>query len=110
MSNNQNEIGQEPQKAVFFSLFGSLFIVFAILMVAPTNNAAELNPVENLNPPQSEPSMAHLPERATLIMDEKQDQLNTGNSKSKPSWWNWLTNASNKPANFHFIDILELLD
>lgn len=107
---SQNKINQKPQQAIFYSLFGSLVLVFALLMVAPTNNAAELNPVENLNPPQSEPSMAHLPERATLIMGDKKDLLNAGNSKNKPSWWNWLTNASNKPANFHFIDILELLD
>lgn len=85
-------------------------------MVAPVYNinvvsANELNPTDQIKPTHSKPSLNTLPDRADLNPEGKNpQQIADHHTQTKPSWWNWLTNASKKPASYHFIDMLELLN
>ena len=98
-------------KVALSRLFLSFVLVSSFLIIAPASFASELRPSDTIKPSQSEPALGELPEGSNLTMEERDIQQNSnGNSKSKPSWWNWITNASRKPANYHFIDIIELLD
>ena len=110
----------ENKSAQTFPLiaFPKLLLVFAFVclfvcslaILVPSAYAGELHPTDNINPSQSEPALGNLPQKSTLSVDEKKiEEPIECKSNSEPSWWNWLTNASNKPANFHFIDIIELL-
>jgi len=91
-------------------LLTPLFVLFFILL-SPAATATELDPAKNIKPAQSQPVLENLPERTELAVEEKDIQkANQQNAKSKPSWWKWLTNASKKPASFHYIDIIELLN
>jgi len=94
-----------------FSKLSLVFVLICSLAIASSITiAGELRPTDNINPSQSEPALGNVPQKSTLTVDEKKIQEPIEcKSKSEPSWWNWLTNASTKPANFHFIDIIELL-
>lgn len=93
------------------ALLAGSFILTLFLMLQPVAHATELSPADNIKPPKSEPSMNNLPKRTTLTMEAKELQQGAVQiNKSKPSWWKWLTNTSNKPASYHYIDIIELLE
>ncbi|RLA04925.1 MAG: hypothetical protein DRQ47_02440 [Gammaproteobacteria bacterium] len=86
------------------------FCVLFSLLSSPLIYSSELKPTENMNPTQSKPSLKNIPKPAKLKMEEKNTvQNNNKSQKNKPSWWSWLINNTNKPANFHYIDIIELL-
>ena len=98
-------------KSALSRLFLSFVLVSSFLIIAPGSFASELRPSDTIKPSHSEPVLGELPEGSSLTMEEKETQQSSiDNSKSEPSWWNWITNASRKPANFHFIDIIELLN
>ena len=81
----------------------------ALLFAVPTSFAAEFSTTNNSNPSQSESLPGHLSEDST-INAEKLKAQSTNFKKAKPGFWQWLTSSSNKPANFHYIDIIELLN
>ena len=90
-------------------------IALSFLLITPVIDsniikATELSPSDQIKPSRSEPTMDSLPDRADLTHEESElQQDDCSVSSSKPSWWNWLISASKKPANYHFIDIIELL-
>jgi len=88
-------------------------LLLALLFIFTTRSAGaqDAQPVDTINPVQSEPAIGYLHEDISLdsknnVLDEKL----SNQCSSQPSWWNWLVNASSKPANFHYIDIMELLN
>ena len=88
-----------------------LLAVSVVIIFTFSLSATELTPADNINPSKSEPALNNHPQEATLQLDDKMTQTAKDiNAKSKPSWWNWLTNTSKKPAYFHYIDIIELLE
>ena len=93
--------------SVTAKLLMAAVLIFSLQLYNPTSFAAELNPADNIKPSQSQPSLNNLREESTLIMDEKNIQKSTI-KKNKTTLWSWLTKASKKPANFHYIDIIEL--
>lgn len=107
-------IENKPAQILNVIAFSKLLLAFALVcslsIFVPSTFAGELHPKDNINPSQSEPALGNLPQKSTLSVDEKKiEEPIECKSNSEPSWWNWLTNASTKPANFHFIDIIELL-
>ncbi|MCP3673327.1 MAG: hypothetical protein GY829_02485 [Gammaproteobacteria bacterium] len=114
MSIIENETAQTMPLIAFSKLSSPFALIFffvcSLAILVPSTFAGELHPTDNINPSQSEPALGNVPQKSTFSVDEKkiEDPIER-KSNSEPSWWNWLTNASNKPANFHFIDIIELL-
>jgi len=102
----------KAQKAHFqniqkYSLLG-LGLVFWFI-IAFSVQAAEINPADHIKPDELQPKFESMRDNSQLnqaISDSTTHQI----KKSEPSWWGWLTNSSRKPANFHYIDIIELLD
>ena len=84
-------------------------LALSLLVVMPCSLAAELSPSNNIKPSQSESIPGQLPEDST-INAEKMKAQKTNFKKARPGFWQWLTCSSNKPANFHYIDIIELLN
>ncbi len=106
----ENKSYQILPLVAFSKLSLVLTLVCLLAIFTPSTFAGELHPTDNINPSQSEPALGNLPQQSTLSVDEKKiEEPIECKSNSEPSWWNWLTNASTKPANFHFIDIIELL-
>lgn len=88
-------------------------VLLALLFILTTQSigAQDAQPVDTINPAQSEPAIGYLPEDTSLdSKDNVQEGKSNNQCSSQPSWWNWLVSASNKPANFHYIDIMELLN
>lgn len=73
-------------------------------------SAAELNPADKMNPSKADPTLSNHQEAALKLHDNITQTNKDINAKSQPSWWNWLTSTSKKPAYFHYIDIIELLE
>lgn len=110
MDFNQYGVVQKLDLSAFYKLCVSVLLVFSMLIVIPVTQANGLASANNMSLSQSEQSLDNLTGSAPSIIEEEKNQQNTNsNPKSKPSWWNWLTNASKKPANFHYIDFIELL-
>jgi len=88
-------------------------LLLALLFILTTRSAGaqDAQPVDTINPAQSEPAIGYLHEDPSIntqikVLDGKlRNQCN-----SQPSWWSWLISASSKPANFHYIDFMELLN
>ncbi len=95
----------------FVKLLMLLSLMFSILVFTNYITAHEANPVDTINPSRSEPALGSQPQD-TILNDLDDHFLNktTDQCLSQPSWWSWLLSASGKPANFHYIDIMELLD
>jgi hypothetical protein len=88
-----------------------LLVVSVIIVLSVSLSSTELTPAENINPSKAEPTLNNHPQEATLKLDDSMTQTTKDiNVKSKPSWWKWLANSSKKPAYFHYIDIIELLE
>ena len=83
-------------------------MLLSLLLIIPTTSAAD--PSGSISPNQTEQALNDGSRYADSHVIERisQQDLNCA-SKSKPSLWNWLTKASHKPAYFHYIDIIELL-
>ena len=94
-------------KSVTTKLLLAVILIFSMQFYAPVSFAVELNPSDHMKPSQSQPSLGNLPEESSLIIDESNVQ-NSNDNKNKQTWWGWLTCTSKKPANFHYIDIIEL--
>jgi hypothetical protein len=88
-----------------------LLAIPTVIVLTLSLSAAELNPADNVNPSKSDPALNNHTREAVIILDDNMTQSAKDiNAKSKPSWWNWLTSTSKKPAYFHYIDIIELLN
>ncbi|MCP4411191.1 MAG: hypothetical protein GY808_01255 [Gammaproteobacteria bacterium] len=99
---------QEHKSKSFTSLLISLMLI-SFFIITLGSGAQDATPVDNINPAQSEPAIRYLSEDNALINITLLDQP-VSQCRSQPSWWNWLLSASSKPANFHYIDFLELLN
>ena len=111
MSYINNKSAQTLPPIAFPKLLLAFVLICSLAIFTVHTYAGELNPSDNIKPSQNEPSLGNLPQKSTLTIDEKKIEAPIDcKSKSEPSWWNWLTNASTKPANFHYIDIIELLN
>jgi len=99
---------QEHQGRSFSRLLISLMLI-SFFIVTPGSGAQEATPIDNIGPSQSEPPIGYLPEDNALINTTLLDKP-INQCSSQPSWWNWLLSTSSKPANFHYIDIMELLN
>jgi hypothetical protein len=80
--------------------------VLACLVFTLTINAVEITPADSPNPVELTPDFEGLGSANQLIQDKANDPQA---KKKKHSWWSWLTSTSRKPANFHYIDFMELL-
>jgi len=101
---------QEQQSRSLSRLLISLMLI-SFFILTPGSGAQEATPVDSISPSQSEPAIGHLPEDTTLaITNNTVLDKPMGQCGSQPNLWNWLLNASSKPANFHYIDIIELLN
>ena len=70
-------------------------------------SAVEINPSDTVDPVEHAPAFEAIGATNQLVQDKANNNL-SGNLK-KQTWWGWLTNTSRKPANFHYIDFIELL-
>ncbi|NNJ72248.1 MAG: hypothetical protein HKP09_03595 [Enterobacterales bacterium] len=84
-------------------------VMFASPLFMDAVKAVEIAPIEQIDPERLQDDLDNLGARNELTQQSK-TVLSTSTKKSKPSVWAWLTNQSRKPANFHFIDIIEILD
>ncbi|MFT5452741.1 MAG: hypothetical protein ACI9N9_002236 [Enterobacterales bacterium] len=88
-----------------------LLAIPVLIVLTLSLSAAELSPADKINPSKTVPTLNNQPQEAALKLDDNMTQTAKDiNTKSKPRWWNWLTSTSKKPAYFHYIDIIELLD
>ncbi len=99
---------QEHKSRSFSRLLISLMLI-SFFFITPGTGAQDATPVDNINPAQSEPAISYLPEDNALLNVTLLDKP-VSQCSSQPSWWNWLLSTSSKPANFHFIDFMELLN
>ena len=86
------------QKMIFSAL------VLACLVFTLNVAAVEIKPTDSGNPVELTPDFDGLGSANQLL----QDKANGAKLKKKHSWWTWLTGTSRKPANFHYIDFMEL--
>lgn len=107
---NHQQMNNRLQKTTLIKLFCLVAFVYILTLSGTSFHANELSPVDNIKPTNSAPSIGSLPKSSSLSMKEKQ-AINKKQETcvSGTSWWAWLTNSSKKPANFHYIDIIELL-
>ena len=97
------------------SLTKTALIALAALLItfSPVSErqitAVEIAPIEKLDPEDLQNDLDNLGSSNELNRNTKSLQTNKA-KKAKPSIWCWLTNQSRKPANFHYIDIIEILD
>lgn len=107
----QLHLKQKIHLMPYSRLYLAVLLILSLVLFAPSSSAHEVNPSDNINPVQSEPAIGHLPEDINLnekdINALAEISVQYGNH---PNWWNWITSASSKPANYHYIDILELLN
>lgn len=95
------------KKAVISCLSAMLLIASPLFMSTVT--AVEIAPIEQINPEKLQDELEGLEAGNELSQTQTSLQAASPN-KSKPSIWSWLTNQSRKPAVYHFIDIIEILD
>ncbi len=98
----------EHQGRFFLRLLISLMLISFIIITLGTG-AQEATPVDTISPSQSEPAIGYLPEDNALIYMTVLDK-SISQCSSQPSWWNWLLSTSSKPAYYHYIDFMELLN
>ncbi|MBT8449944.1 MAG: hypothetical protein KJO69_09650 [Gammaproteobacteria bacterium] len=84
-------------------------VMFASPLFMDAVKAVEITPIEQVDPERLQDELDNLGARNELAQ-QSNTVLSKSTKKSKPSVWAWLTNQSRKPANFHFIDIIEILD
>ncbi|PCJ45131.1 MAG: hypothetical protein COA74_16235 [Gammaproteobacteria bacterium] len=111
INNESSSFAKTSRIYVVMSVVLSLGLVISSGLLQTTSYAAELNPSDTINPTKSEPSLKNHPEASVIKRDDKRVQsTKVISDKVGSSWWNWLTNSSSKPAYFHYVDMLELLD
>ncbi len=101
---------QEHQSRFLSRLLISLMLI-SFFIITPGTGAKEEITVDSISPSQTEPALGYLPEdNALTITNNLLLDKSIGQCSHQPSWWNWLLSTSSKPANFHYIDIMELLN
>lgn len=90
------------------ALVVALSIAFSPVLISSVA-AVEIAPIDRLDPDDLQNDLKDLGTGNELAQTGNKAQNDTC-SKSKPSVWSWLTNQSRKPASYHFIDIIEILD
>ena len=93
--------------------FTILLLLATALQITSHANpmVTEVTPAENINPSSSDPILNNLAQPAAIANDKKSGQTsNNIKAKSEPSWWSWLTSSSSKPAYFHYVDFIELIE
>lgn len=83
-------------------------MVIAVLAFSSVTNAVEISPADQVKPTEMTPDFDGLGEGNQLL--QEQANKNPLADNCQQSWIGWLTGVSRKPANFHFIDFLELLN
>jgi len=87
----------------------AVLVMFASPLFMDTVKAVEIAPIEKIDPERLQNDLDNLGARNELSQ-KTNTVLGKATKKTKPSIWAWLTNQSRKPANFHFIDMIEILD
>lgn len=96
-------INEQNRPLSMFLLLG----VVAILWFSTTVHGAEVAPTQPTETPPIGQNFDPLDPNNQLV----QDNLNNkqiGKGQQKKGWLSWLTDFSRKPANFHYIDFIEL--
>ena len=84
-----------------------LVIALALFWFASTAFAAEVAPTQPGEPsPISQPFDPLDPNNQLVQNNHNDKQLNK--AQHRKGWFSWLTDFSRKPANFHYIDFIEL--
>ena len=93
--------------ATFSHIHKTLLSLIVLSCVVFTLNlgAVEIKPTDSGNPVELTPDFDGLGSGNQLMQDKN---TNLQGKKKQRSWWSWLTSTSRKPANFHYIDFMEL--
>jgi len=101
---------QEHNESIYFRFLLPVIFIASMFILTPITHANELTPKDNIRPSQIEPSLGNAPEKELIRKEEANiPTVDSSKKQYKPSWWKWLTSSSKKPANFHYIDIIELI-
>lgn len=84
-------------------------LVLASPLTVSTVSAVEITPIDEIEPDNLQNDLQDLGAANELTQSQTAAQTDL-KQKSKPSIWSWLTNQSRKPASYHFIDIIEILE
>lgn len=83
-------------------------MVSIALVFSSVTYAVEISPADQVNPTEITPDFDGLGDSNQLL--QEQAAKNPLADNCRQTWLGWLTGVSRKPANFHFIDFLELLN
>ena len=84
-----------------------LLTVAALFWFSTTVNGAEVAPTQPNEPPPIGQNFDPMDPNNQLVQDS-QNNKQIGKGQQKKGWFSWLTDISRKPANFHYIDFIEL--
>ncbi len=83
-----------------------LVVVLALFCATINLNAAEVTPAQPVDPAPIGQKFDPMDPNNQLV--QKSLNKRPGKANQKKGWFDWLTNISRKPANFHYIDFIEL--
>ena len=84
-----------------------LLAVVALIWLSSASKAAEVAPSQPNEPSPINQKFDPLDPNNQLVQKGINNKAN-GKAPQKKGWLDWLTDISRKPANFHYIDFIEL--